>query len=87
MDVNKCVSCLNYESLWGIYSYPLFYPNLINLTKPIYWYSVNIPISSLFRILPYLFSLISAADSILTKKKKSLFLGSDLFLPFFFFFF
>lgn len=53
-------------SLWGIDSYPLSYPNLINLTKPIHWYSVNIPISSLFRILLSLFPLISAAHSILT---------------------
>lgn len=53
-------------SLWRIDSYPLLYPNLINLTKPIHWYSVNIPISSLVRILLSLFPLISAAHSILT---------------------
>lgn len=76
MDENKCVSRLNSESLWRIDSYPLFYPNLINLTKPIHWYSVNIPISSLFRI----HFLLSQQHSILTKKKKkSLFLGSDFF--------
>lgn len=53
-------------SLWRIDSYPLPYPNLINLTKPMHWYSVNIPISSLGGILLSLFPLISAAHSILT---------------------
>lgn len=62
-------------SLWRIDSYPLPYPNLINLSKPIHWYSVNIPISSLVRILLSLFPLISAAHSILTT--------SDLFFSLF----